>query len=193
PHDGLLIYQKNWRGDKPRVGQTIWGGRKLGKLPDLSSMEAKAFVLESEAAGLKEKLPVSIMLEAAPGKVFRGEITSIVSIAKPMEQQSPLKYFEVKVKIDNKDNYKMKPGSRLNAVIYVSKLENVITVPNQALFFHDEKVFVNVEDGSGFDEKVVEIGIRSLTKTVIKKGLEVGDRILLGKLSGANAGSGKGE
>jgi RND family efflux transporter MFP subunit len=188
PHDGLFIYEKNWRGEKPRLGMSVWRGMKLAKLPDLSRMEAKVFVLESEAAGLKADLPVTVILDAAPGKTFPGKVTAIDSIAKPLEKKSPLKYFEIKVGMDTTDPGLMKPGNQVKAFIFVQQEQDVISVPNQALVFEKEQAFVNVKNSSGVEKRKVEIGARSLTRTVITGGLEEGETILLGSLQDRKAG-----
>jgi HlyD family secretion protein len=184
PHDGLFIYERNWRGEEPRVGSTVWRGRKLGKLPDLTRLEAKLYVLESEAGGLKENLLASIILDASPSVVYTGKVTTIDKIAKSIgrvrdEEQSPLKYFEIKVTLDKTDLEVMKPGNQVKGLIFVQKLENVIAVPNQALFFDNGKAFVQVKHSSDTEKRTVEIGARSLTRTVITKGLKQGEKILL--------------
>lgn len=182
PHDGLFIYHRNWRGEEPHVGSNVWRGQKLGKLPDLTLLEAKIYVLESEASGLKEKLPVSIVLDASPSVVYTGKVTTIDKIAKPIgrdEEKSPLKYFEIKVTLDKTDPAVMKPGNQVKGLIFVQKQENVIAVPNQALFYDDGNGFVQVKHSSGPGKRPVEIGARSLTRTVITNGLEEGEKILL--------------
>lgn len=185
PNDGLFIYHKNWRGEAPHIGKQVWSGSRLGTLPDLDNMEAKIFVLESEAAGLKKDLKVSIVLDSNPERSYSGTIVNVDSIAKALERRSPLKYFQVKVKLDKTDATVMKPGSQIKATVFVARLEDVISVPNQALFFEqnngEEKAFVNLKDGSGFKKQLVETGTRGLSRTVITEGLEEGQRILLGK------------
>jgi hypothetical protein len=180
PHDGMLIIEKTWNGEKYRVGMYAYGGMKLGSLPDLSIMEAKLYVLESEASGLKESLPVSLRLDYEPGRVFTGKVAGIDTIAKPLSEQSPLKYFEVKVSLDVTDPRLMKPGVQVKASIFVERLAGVIAVPNQALVFEQDKAFALVKKGSGFRKRPVEIGARSLTLTVVTDGLEEGEEILLG-------------
>ncbi len=180
PHDGMLIIEKTWNGEKYRVGMYAYGGMKLGSLPDLSVMEAKLYVLESEASGLKESLPVSLSLDFEPGRIFTGTVAGIDTIAKPLSEQSPLKYFEVKVSLDVTEPRLMKPGVQVKASIFVERLTDVIAVPNQALVFEQEKAFTLVKKGSGFRKRPVEIGARSLTQTVVTGGLEEGEEILLG-------------
>jgi RND family efflux transporter MFP subunit len=179
PHDGILIYEKNWRGEKPRLGKSIWPGMKLAKLPDLNSMEAKVFVLESEAAGLKGDLPATLTLDSSPGLSFNGKVIGMDTIAKPLEENSPLKYFEVKVSLEKTDPAIMKPGSQVKTAIFVRKLENVLAVPNQALFFNDGHTYVNVLKGSKSEKRAVKTGDRSLTRTVITEGLTAGEKVVL--------------
>ncbi|HEV3485015.1 MAG TPA: hypothetical protein VG106_06390, partial [Vicinamibacterales bacterium] len=38
PHDGILVLQRNWRGDLPRVGDTMWRGQPIGEIPELQAM-----------------------------------------------------------------------------------------------------------------------------------------------------------
>ena len=181
PYDGVFIINKTWNGDKYRVGMTAYSGMKLGSLPDLSVMEAKVFVLESEASGLKENLPVQLSLDYEPGRTFKGTVAAIDTIAKPLSEDSPLKYFETKVRLDATEPRLMKPGVQVKASIFVEKLADVIAVPNQALVFEKDKAFVLVKKGSRFEKTPVEMGARSLTRTVITKGLEAGGQILLGQ------------
>lgn len=187
PHDGLFVYQKNWRGEKPRIGLEVWRGFKLGKLPELSQMEVKLFVLESEAAGLKKDLPVTVKLDSSPGRFFSGKVTTIDTIAKPMERNSPLKFFEVKASLDVTDTTLMKPGGQVKATIFVKQQEDVLAVPNQALIYEKDAVFVLVRTSSSFEKREVVTGDSSLTQTVITKGLEPGDAILLGNPDGKSS------
>jgi len=185
PHDGLFVLVKNWRGEKPRLGQSVWSGRKIGKLPDLSQMEAQIYILESEASGLKKDLPVTVILDSRPELKFAGKVSSIDTIAKPLEQESPLKYFQIKVSLEKTDSAIMKPGNQVKATVFVQQIDEAISVPNQALFFQMEKdvekTYVNVKTSSGYKQREVKTGVRSLTRTVVTEGLEEGEEILLGK------------
>lgn len=180
PHEGMLIIAKRWNREKYRVGMTVYSGMKLGSLPDLSVMEAKVFVLESEASGLKENLPVSLCLDYEPGRTFTGKVAGIDTIAKPLNEESPLKYFETRVSLDVTDPRLMKPGVQVKASIFVERLADVIAIPNQALVFEQDKAFVLVKKGFRIRKRPVEIGARSLNLTVITKGLDEGEEIFLG-------------
>jgi RND family efflux transporter MFP subunit len=188
PHDGMLVIEKQWSGEKYRVGMNAFGGQKLGSLPDLTQMEAKLFVLESEASGLKENLPVSLSLDFEPGRAFTGKVIGIDTIAKPLGEESPLKYFETKVALDITDPQLMKPGVQVKASVFVEKQAGVLAVPNQALLFEQSKAFLLVKNSTKVEKRAVETGARSLTLTIITKGLSEGDAILLGNPAPAPGG-----
>lgn len=181
PHDGILIIDTMWNGEKYRVGMNVWAGQKLGSLPDLSVMEAKLFILESEASGLKENLPVSFSLDFEPGRVFSGKVIGLDTIAKPLSEESPLKYFETKVSLETTEPALMKPGVQVKASVFVEKQADVITVPNQALAYENGKAFLQVKNSSRVQKRPVEVGPRSLTLTVITKGLKEGEEVVLGQ------------
>jgi HlyD family secretion protein len=180
PHDGILIIEKLWNGEKFRVGMNVWGGQKLGSLPDLSLMEAKLFVLESEASGLKESLPVSLTLDFEPRRVFAGKLLGLDTVAKPLTRESPAKFFETRAGLELTEPDLMKPGVQVRASIFVENLDDVITVPNQAISFEQGQAFILVKRSAGVEKRPVEVGRRSLTLTVITLGLEEGEEILLG-------------
>lgn len=185
PQDGMLVLNKYWSGEKYRVGMNAYPGQKLGSLPDLSKMEAKLFVLESEAAGLKEGLPVSLTLDFEPGRVFTGKVIGLDTIAKPLGEDSPLKYFETKVELDVTDLELMKPGVQVRASVFVEKEADVLAVPNQALVYEQGKAFLLVKSSARVEKRPVETGARSLTLTIITKGLLDGEDVLLGNPASA--------
>ncbi len=179
PHAGFFLVGKTWQGEKIRVGMELWAGQSLGELPDLAEMEAKVHVLESEAAGLVEGLQADVRLDAHPGYVTRGTIKTIQPIANPIEEKSPVKYFEVVLAIDETDTARMRPASQIHVTIEVAHTNDVITVPNQAIFVEEGKPWIFVADHDGFERRLVELGLRSVSRTVISAGLTEGESIAL--------------
>jgi len=179
PHDGLFVLKKNWRGEKARIGDTTWPGRKIASLPDLSELQAKVFVLESEAAGIKVEQRVELRLDAYPDQIIEGKVKQLDTIAKPIDNGSPVKYFEVIVSINEDKLDYWRPGSQLQATIFVAELEGVISIPTQSIISESGKYFVMVEDGSDWEKREIKIGKRSSAKTEILSGLTSDDMIAL--------------
>lgn len=181
PNDGYFYYQRNWKGEPFQVGQNLWRGVKLGEMPDLQTIEARVYVLEKDAAGLKPGLKAELELDAKPGERLEGEVRQVATLAKPRDRNSPVKYFEVNITIENFDVNLLRPGSGANAVIYTHREAQAISLPNQSIFQENGDKWVYVKQGDGFEKRVVETGTRSPTRTAIVSGLEVGDFVAMSK------------
>lgn len=179
PHAGYFYPDENWRGEKVREGSMVWTGATLGELPDLTQMEAKIHVLESEAAGLEEGLDVVVTLDAYPDLEFAGTVTTVQPVANQINYRSPVKYFEIKVGLETTDESIMKQAGQVEARILVTREEEVLSVPNQAIFHDSEGAWVYVQNGGGFDKRTVTLGKRSPARTVITEGIAAGEWIAL--------------
>ena len=179
PHDGLLLLEKKWTGETAFVGDSLWPGQKLGEIPDLSELEAKVFVLEADAAGLKPGLGARLSIEGRPGEEYAAKVSQVDALAKSREPQSPVKYFETTLSLAKTDPALMKPGQRVRAVIELEAADGVIAIPRGALFERDGKRVVYRSEGSGFVPVEVAVGRNSVSRVVVEKGLRDGDLVAL--------------
>ncbi|CAM2065298.1 Efflux RND transporter periplasmic adaptor subunit [Sulfidibacter corallicola] len=179
PHAGAFYYKRNWRGEAPSAGMTIWSMSTIGEIPDLSEMEAVVSVLESEAQGIAEGREVLLELDAAPGRVFRGAVRSISPLAQAIDHDSPVKFFETIVALEHTDPDLMIPGGRVRARIFVARLDEVVAVPNQSLFSESDQTWVHVIENGRAVRREVVAGTRGPSRTVIVEGMQSGDRIAL--------------
>ena len=179
PHDGLLLLEKKWSGEPTFVGDSVWPGQKIAEIPDLSKVEAKVFVLEADAAGLKIGLPARLSIEGRPGGEFEARITNVDALAKPRDRGSPVKYFETTLSLEKTDPAFMKPGERVRAEIRLEEAEGVIAIPRGALFEKDGKRVVYRQEAAGFEPVEVTVGRNSVSRVVVEKGLKAGDRVAL--------------
>jgi HlyD family secretion protein len=179
PHDGLLVLQRNWRGEVPFVGDTMWPGQKIAELPDLSQLEARVFVLEADGAGLKAGLPARLSIEGRPGEEHEATVTKVEPLAKTRDYQSPVKYFEATLSLARTDPSFMKPGQKVRAVVRLEEAEGVLAVPRGAVFEKDGKRVVYRKEGGRFVPVEITIGRQSISRVVLDSGLAPGDVIAL--------------
>lgn len=179
PHDGYFYYERNWRGEPPRVGQPAWTGMQLGQLPDLSVLEAKVFVLEKEASGLKDGLTARVTLDARPGFPYKATVKTVATLAKAIERNSPVNYFEVVLSLEKTDEEHMRPGGLVEARIFIDRQEQVISLPNQVFFHGDNENWVYVRNGKDFEKRMVKLGKRGPNKTIVEEGLQEGDEVAM--------------
>lgn len=179
PHDGILVHKANWSGEYPKPGDSLFPGRAIASLPDLSKMQAEVNVPESQALGLKEGLSVTIWLDAYPERPLKGSIATVSHAAQSKERGNPAKFFTVTVDLDEADPSWITPGQRVRGEIILAQPGAVVSVPNQALFEDGQDTWVYVRDGNAFKRRSVQIGIRGLTRSSVENGLNAGESIAL--------------
>ena len=180
PHGGIVVLKKGWDGSFPQAGKSIFPGMGIASLPDLSAMEAKIYVPEIEAIGLKKDQKVDIKLHAFPEDKFTGTISSISKTAQPKQRENPIKYFIVNVILNEKDESKLLPGQRLDATMITSNNQKSLVVPIQTIFSEKEKSWVYYKNSNGeFMKNDVKTGTCSSSQCIIKSGLKANDVIAL--------------
>jgi len=179
PHDGIIVFERNWRGESLSIGETCWPGQKIAEIPDLGALEAKVYVLEADAGGLKPGQTARVTIEAHPETVYTAKVSRVDAMAKTRNWRSPIKYFETILSLEKTVAGTMKPGQAVRAVLALEEVASAVSVPRGAVFEKDGKRVVYKLDGSRFAPVEVTLGHSSLARVVIEKGLAEGDRIAL--------------
>lgn len=179
PYDGLLTYEKDRRGDKPSIGQTVFPGRPIAKIPNLDNMQAKLYVLSKEAIDLAVKQSAVVTLDAFPNRNFSGNITHVSGYPRSIRRGDPVNYYEVTIELLEQDKALMQPGRKLTATITSKTQPDSILVPLQALHHSQGSSYVYLQKGDGFVQRKVTPGQKNLFFVAISDGLEVGDVIAL--------------
>ncbi len=179
PHSGIVMLERDWRGNTVRVGDSIWPGRTLGNIPDLAEMQAEVFVLEADAGDLEAGQTVTVRLEASPMIDHSATVKNVDPMAGRRNRGVPVQYFRTTLEIERTDPSTMKPGSRVRAEITIANLENAITVPRQAVCNVDGTNVVYRWIRGSFSAAEVELGPAALGRVVVESGLEEGDVIAL--------------
>lgn len=179
PTGGLVVYQTNWStGRKIMIGDTPWPGMPVVSLPDLSSMESITFVNEVDVSRVKKGLNVLVKLDAFQDSTFKGVVSSVASLGRAKDRNSDIKVFEIDVDIKSHSKI-LKPGMTTSNTLIIDKIPNVLYLPQESVFEKDGGSVVYVKNGSGFDERKVELGKKSENYVVIKKGIENGETVAL--------------
>jgi multidrug efflux pump subunit AcrA (membrane-fusion protein) len=179
PHDGILVLERNWRGETPFVGDTLWPGQKIAEIPELSELEARVFVLEADGAGLEPGLPATVTIEGRPGEVHEATVARVEPLAKTRGWGSPVRYFEATLSLSATDPETMKPGQRVRAMIRLEEMDAVLSIPRGALFEKDDERVVYRREGVRWVPVPVTVGRQSISRVVVEGGLEAGDRLAL--------------
>jgi HlyD family secretion protein len=176
PGDGMLIYKRDFRGSKRKVGTMISPfDRVIATIPDLTSMFSRTFISEIEISKIKPGLNVDITIDAFPQKSYKGRIETVANIGETLPN-SDSKVFETNIRIDGSDPA-LRPSMTTGNKILVSSFEKVIYIPTECIMTGTDSVtFVYTRNRT---RQVVVPGESNDKFTVIEKGLKTGTRIYI--------------
>ncbi len=179
PHDGILVYQRDWKGEITKVGDTVWPGEPVAEIPELGDMEARVFVLEADAGGLAPGIPASVVIEAHPETVYNAKIKKLDALAARRTGWLPVQYFGATLELAKTEPTVMKPGQRVRATLVLDRREEAISVPRSATFERGGKTIVWKRTGGSFEPVEVALGPAAIGRVVVERGLAKGDVVAL--------------
>jgi len=179
PHDGLVLHVKDWTGQGIGVGDTRWPGSTILTIPDTSAIKARVFVLEADAGNLKVGQKARIAVDSHPAVAFDGKVERVDTLARPIERESPVKYFEAILQILGKDPEILKPGKLVRVRIIAASLAETLVVPRSALTEEGRKFYVWIQRGPAVEKREVEIGSGDAARIVLRAGVAAGELVLL--------------
>jgi HlyD family secretion protein len=105
------------------------GGTVLLRMADLSLVQVKTYVDETDIGKLRQGMEARVTVEAFPNRPFIGEV---IKIEPQADTISNVTMFPVLVRINNRDGL-LKPGMNAEVNIAVGNATGVLAVPNAAL------------------------------------------------------------
>jgi HlyD family secretion protein len=109
--------------------QDVGGGTLLLKMADLSKVQVRVLVDETDIGKITPGLPAAVTVSAYPNQPFTGSVLKVEPQA-VVEQNVTM--FGVLVSIDNRDRL-LKPGMNAEVTITVARKDDVLTLPVPAL------------------------------------------------------------
>jgi multidrug efflux pump subunit AcrA (membrane-fusion protein) len=186
PCEGVVVYSLDWNGRKKAVGDRCWFGDNILEIPDLTRMQVKAAVPESQARRIKIGMAVEIRLDSNPDRLFTGRVDELSQVFRSKSYDQPAIVFDAVISIDKSDPDLMRPGMAAVVDMIVSARQDVLTVPETALVYKESGVYVRKKRLLGSRLVPVSIGERSGGKVEILSGLKQGDEIDVPLLPGEN-------
>jgi len=182
PTDGMALYNDHWNERrKIQIGDVVWSGFPIVRLPDLTEMEALAQVNEVDGPRLSIGAKAEVKLDSYPDKVITGEIKDISQTAIKASWMAKAKIFRVTIALDQTVMEIMKPGMSAQISVIVNETPSNLLVPRSAVKSDGESVKVmRIENADARREVAVTIlAADGLNYLVADNGaLKEGDRIL---------------
>ena len=178
PEDGMLIYAKDWGGQKKKVGSTISAWNPLiAELPDMSIMVSKTYVNEVDISKVDEGMNVLIGVDAFPDMQTEGVVTYVANVGEDRSGMNG-KAFEVTVQLNEVDSV-IRPGMTSSNKIQIFSEEKVLSIPLDAISSENDIFFVVVKKGLGIEKREVKLGRSNDNEVIVLDGLAENEEIFL--------------
>jgi HlyD family secretion protein len=157
-----------------KPGAYLNAGDLVASIGRLDHVHVKVYVDEPDLGRVMKGMPVTITWDALPGRQWKGLVdrtpTEIVTMG-------ARQVGEVLCVIDNPD-MDLLPGTNVNAVILSETVENVITIPKEAVHREQSHIGVYLLDGDRIRWRTITQGVNNTTRTQVNE-LKDGDAVAL--------------
>ncbi|NLF73707.1 MAG: efflux RND transporter periplasmic adaptor subunit [Candidatus Anammoximicrobium sp.] len=185
PQDGMVAYSMpdRYYGEEIREGASIRPRQKILSLPNLSQMQVKTSVHESVLDQVKPDLTASVRVDAFPERLYRGTVKSVAVLPDQGGWfNSDTKVYQTIVTIDEPVE-RLKPGMTAVVEIRVDRLQNVVTVPIQAVVQVGKETACYVAGAGAPVRRSVKLGRTNDKAVQILEGVAAGDRVVLNPMA----------
>lgn len=133
PIDGKAVQLNAHEGEVVITGTMNNPGSVIAVIADLSEILVEAQVGETEITGIRANQPSKIHVDAIPDKEYAGHVAEIGSSAALKQGAGAgMRYFKVKVQIDNPDD-RLRPGMTSQVAIVTTTSGSALSVPIQSV------------------------------------------------------------
>lgn len=169
-------------GVKPVDGSNVENG---GELFTVSSIEKVCVDVSFSKSDLEKIEEGQKAVATIAGKQYEGTVTRISRAAAKNEKGASIIQGEIHIDNPNTDLYL---GVDARVMVEGNKAENVVMIPVEAINIGKDGSFVYVVTDGMVQKRMVTAGISSDEYTEIKKGLEVGEQVIISVDAGIEEG-----
>lgn len=164
-------------GKNVTLGQYISPGTVLGKVENISSVNAVIEVKDSDLSYVKLGAKAKFKLSDKDSEEYEGVVKSIDGAADPASR-----VFKCKIEIDNKDG-KLKPGVFGKVKIATDENKKAITLPLKAIGGSEGNYYVFINNNGVAKKQSITTGEISEDTVEIKSGIKDGDSVICTNVS----------
>ncbi len=175
PRSGMIIYHREWNGEKRTVGSTIHSrDLTVAVIPELASLVSRTYVNEIDIDMVAVGQPVRIGVDAFPEREYPGTVIEVSNVGQDLPN-TDAKVFEVMIMVDRIDNV-LRPAMTSSNAIVTGRFDDVHYVPLAAVHEAGGVPYVYRNNGT---RQIVVTGSSNDNFIIIEQGLEEGDLVYL--------------
>jgi HlyD family secretion protein len=154
----------------------VTGGTLLLSLAATSTQHLEGLVDENEVARVAVGQLARLRTEAFGEQSFAGRVRKISPVGQRVQNVT---YFEVEVEVTDPAGEQLRPRMSGDAEIVTEVIEDALLLPESALRYRGEQVFVEVMNGTDLEPRDVQIGIVDGSRVQVADGLAEGEEVVL--------------
>lgn len=155
-------------------GELVSAGTPLVDIADFSGLRTFIEVDELEISQVEPGQIARIQVDALPEADLSGEV---VSVARRAEVDAGVTVYRVEIQAPA--HPEVRTGMSVDVDVEVDRVEDVLTVPAEAVRRVNDETVVRVVVGDSFEQREVEIGLTNGIRSEIISGLQEGDEVVL--------------
>jgi hypothetical protein len=158
------------------VGDTVWPGLTVAKLPELGSLVVKAQLSDVDDGRVVAGMEATCVVDAWPERPLVGRVLSVSPVAREAEHQSTRRFFSVVLELDDVGP-ELRPGLSVKADVLVARHEGELVVPRAGLDTSTEPSRAWLASGEAVE---VTLGPCDAQQCVVLAGLSEGTELRTG-------------
>ncbi len=174
PREGLVIIGTDREGQKLDVNDAVNPGMVVVELANPDTLIVQAEVPEYAATKIAVGQPAQIVIDAAGGTEFAGEVLSVASIVRRQSRFSNAMVRDVTVSLPAAAMADLRPGMSARLSITVDTAAAALAVPNEAIQYRDGSPGVVARRGGW---RPIVLGRESAGLRIVESGLEPGVQV----------------
>ncbi len=176
PLDGIFVIERNSRtGQTIKVGDEVYLGNIVARIPDIRTMKINAIILENDISKIMPGLNVIVRLDALPSVPFHGKINKVSRVC---IEQDKKKVFLTEVLISETD-LRLKPGMTVSCEYITYEGKNEIYVPSRCILEENKHFYLFIRKRGKIRKIEVAAGPSNNMYTIVSGDLRSGQYLEL--------------
>ena len=168
PIDGMTLVGDHQEGRPLQVGDEVFMGTTIVRMPDLNQIRVKAYLADVDDRRVLPGMTAQVVVDTFPNKTFPARVDTVSTVAREPMEKSLRRVFEVGLILEGQLDKQLRPGLSARIEVIDLQLQNVTVVPRSAIWTADGHTTVLTKDGQTLE---VSLSNCNAFECVIDKGV----------------------
>lgn len=171
---GMVLDVPVKEGGQVIESNTFNEGTTIASVANMGEMIFEGKLDESEVGKVKENMEIVLTIGAIDKESFGARLEYIAP--KGVTENGAIQFL-IRASITKDNSAFLRAGYSANADIILAKKDHVLAIPERVLQFEDEKPYVELKQGAGYEKRYVKTGLSDGINIEVIEGLKKGDQV----------------